>query len=430
MNLSAENERRNHIAYIIEAALEYFISILITDAFIATLLTQNGFSDTATGIVTQLASLAFIAQLFSVFYRKKTGMKRFVTIMHLVNQLMYVTLYMIPGISLPSTVKGALIVVMFLGGHIVANIVSPYKLSWLMSFVPDSTRGRFTANKEIVSLIGGMIFSYVMGSLSDHYNEIGEESTGMLICGVTIFVLSALHLISLLCIKERPAEENEPVPEKVDMWKAVRGTFTNKTLMKVLLVDIIWHFATGISTSFYGVYKINQLGFSLRYVSILSIMYSLSRVLFSRFFGKLADKTSWSRMLTICFTVAAAAFFLNIFTVPSNGKVMFAVYYCTYAVAMAGINSGLMNIIFDYVPSHDKGNGERAAALGIKYAAGGLSAFFAALVGGVILSSIQGAGDMLGSLHVYAQQVLSAIAFVCCAGLVVYMKTVVTKLKK
>ena len=65
MNAASSNSdgrrlRRNRILYDIEALLDYLISILITDAFLATLLTRSGISDSATGIITQLASLGFM----------------------------------------------------------------------------------------------------------------------------------------------------------------------------------------------------------------------------------------------------------------------------------------------------------------------------------------------------------------------------------
>ncbi len=423
-SLTERDLSRNRLAYIIEAALEYFISLMVTDAFLATLLVKAGVSDDQAGIITQLASLALAAQLVSVFFRKRRGMKLWVTVLHLVNQLMYVSLYWISVFDISSGTKVVIFIVMFLGGHIVANIVQPYKLSWLNSFVPANGRGRFTANKEIVSLLGGMTFSFLMGTMVDHFKAVGNERLGFLLSGITVLVLAILHLGSLLLIKDHD-EAEQSVPEHVSFRQAFRSTVTNKTMQKIVLVDIIWHFATGMSISFYGVYKINDLGFTLQFVSILSILSSLSRVAVSRFCGRIADKYSWTKLLTVCFGVAAIAFGLNIFTVPANGKILFAIYSCIYAMSMAGINGGLMNIIFDFVPPE-----EHAGALGIKYTFGGLAGFIAALIGSRILASIQGAGNQLFSLPVYGQQVLSGISCLLALILVLYMKTVIAKIKK
>ncbi len=414
--------KKSRISYIIEAALEYFISILVTDSFLAALLTKSGVNDAATGIITQLASLAFVAQMFSVFVNKTRGLKKFVTILHIINQLMFVLLYLVPVFDIASGVKLVLFVVFFLGGHFISQIVFPYKFSWLMSLMPDKSRGRFSANKEIVSLVGGMAFSFVMGTVSDYYNALGKENISFMICGITIFVLTVLHTVSLVIIKDAP--ETDETVQKESFKTHLKNTFSNKALMKLIAVDVLWHCTTGIAVSFYGIYKINELGFSLQYVSILSIMYSVARVAFSRFFGKYADTHSWANMLFICFWIAAVSFLINVFTVPENGKVMFAIYYCIYAVAMAGINSGLMNIAFDYVKPC-----ERAGAIGIKYAIGGFASFFASIVGGVILTNIQNAQNMIFGIHIYAQQFLSLIAFIICVILSIYMKNVICKIK-
>ncbi len=422
-NLPESTLSRNRGCYIIEAALEYFISILITDSFLALLLTRSGVSDAGAGIITELASFAFSAQLVSVFFKKTQGLKRFVTILHIINQLMFVMLYMIPIFPVSGAVKTALFVVMFLSGQIIANIVSPYKLPWLMSYVPDNKRGRFTANKEIVSLAGGMTFSYIMGSISDHYQHIGKGDVGFLICGVTIFVLAVLHTISLLLVKEEK-HESAQIPH-IRFADAFRGVFKNKTLLKLMLLEIMWHFASKLSIAFYGVYKTGDLGFSMRYIAILSILSSLSRIAFSRLFGTLGDKRSWAWLLKLCFAIAAFSFFINIFTTPSNGKFMFAAYSCIHAISMAGINGGLMNVIFDYVSPE-----ERPSALGVITAVAGMSGFAASLVGSVILSYVQAAGNSLFGIPVYGQQVLSAITFVLCVILVIYVSSVIGKIKK
>ncbi|MBR5527663.1 MAG: MFS transporter [Clostridia bacterium] len=414
----------NRFWYIIEAGVEYLISLLIVDSFLAQLLTGNGVSDSAAGIVTELAAFAFSAQLVSVFFRKTHGMKFFVTMLHLINQIMFVMLYFIPVFKIPSSAKAVLIVIMFLCGHLIANIVSPYKLSWLMSYVPDKKRGKFTANKEIISLIMGTIFSLTMGSVSDHYKAQGKDDVYFSICAVTILVLAVIHMASLLLIKESDEEKKTP-EQHIKFSEALIKTFSNKALTKIILIDVIWQFSSKLSLAYYGVYKIGDLGFTMKYIAVLSLVGSVSRIAFSRFFGKLADKYSWRRMLFICFGIATFSFFINIFTVPSNGKVMFALYSCVHAISMAGINSGLMNIIFDYVPHED-----RAPALGIKSAIGGFVAFFSTFIGGYIIHTVQSAGNKVCGVTVYGQQILSAITFVLCLGLLLYMKLVVGKLDK
>ncbi|NLZ36025.1 MAG: MFS transporter [Clostridiales bacterium] len=427
--LKSDYLARNRFLYIIEAAVEYFIYILVTDAFLATLLTRNGVSDAATGVISQLAALSFLAQLSSVIYKKTKGIKRWITNMHVLNQLMFVSLYLIPLFGFPKWLSVVLFAVMLLGGNIISNIISPFKYSYMMSFVPGNSRGTFTATKEIVSLITGMIFTFVMGAVVDYYHAVGKDNNGFFVCGITILTLSITHLAVMLLIKdpnEDKTSENHGQKEyRINLLTSIKESFTDKIIVKLMLIDIIWNFGVGISIPFYGVYKINELGFSLKYVSILSIMYAISRVTFSKYFGRYADKHSWSRLLIHSFIIASAAFTINVFTVPSNGRWMFAIYYCIYAVSMAGINSGVINIIYDYV---DKDKIHKA--LGIKYAAGGVSSFIASLIGGKILSEIQNNGNKLFGITVYAQQVLTFGALIITITLIIYLIKVINVMPK
>lgn len=101
------------------------------------------------------------------------------------------------------------------------------------------------------------------------------------------------------------------------------------------------------------------------------------------------------------------------------------IYLVLYYISMAGINSGLINIVFDY--ANEK---SRTAVLGIKSAIGGLCGFFATIVGGWILDAVQRNGNKIFGITVYAQQLL---AFITCIGLIliiVYMRKVVHKINR
>lgn len=419
--------KKNQIFYIIEAALEYFVSMLVAGAFLASILVNIGVPDAVTGVISTLTSLGISAQLFAVlFIRPKGSGKKAVTIMHFINQLMFVTLYLVPYVNVPQTVKVTVFVIMFLGGHLIHNCATPFRLSWLMSYVPDKERGKFTANKEIISLLSGIAFAYAMGALIDNYEASGNAETGFILSGITLLVLSVLHLLSLVFIKDDKDNIKESENTNSRSVKEVLGiTILDKNFRKIILLDILWNIGNGLTVAFYSTYQINELGFNLKYVAILTALSSVSRVLFSRPMGKFADKYSWAKMMIICFIMGAAAFFVNIFTMPVNGKILYAVYMILYGAFMAGANSGMMNIVFDYVKTED-----RAYALGVKSALGGIAGFIASLVGAKIVSSVQASGNVFCGMNIYAQQILSFISFVLYMFIVFYVKKVIMKMKK
>ena len=416
--------KSSRTAYIFEAAFEYFVSVIIAGAFLAKLLTKAGISDSLTGIITSFVSLACVAQLFSVMLIRPTKpVKKWVTFLTIVKNFLFVGLYMLPMMEISQGLKTALVVVFILGGQLIANIAVPFKTNWLMSLVDNRDRGKFTATKEIVSLLGGMVFSYTMGAISDHYTDIGNDEMAFVICQITIIVLALLHLAMLIISKE--PEREIVYKDKVKITDMLKSTFGNKTVRRLIYLDVMWASFTYFSRSYFGIYEIKELGFSLTYVSVITIVSSFARIAFSKLFGKLADDTSWAKMMTICFGIAGIGFLVQSFTVPENGKVLYMIYSVLYFISMAGINGGLMNIVFDYT---DETN--RTSVLGIKTAVGGVCGFLATIVGGWLLDYIQKSGNMLFGLNVYAQQVLSFITFAGIVLIVFYMKFVIQKLKK
>ena len=421
MNMNDIKIRRSRFYYIIEAALEYFISILVAGSYLATLTTELGISDGLTGVISSFISLGCLFQLLSVFL-KRPRVKGIVIALSVLNQLLFLLLYLIPLAGGGKQVKIAVFMIAIFLAYLIYNSVHPLKINWLMSLCEDKKRGVFTSQKEIVSLLSGMIFSFATGTMIDHYKAKGEIETAFILCGVTIFVLTVLHTLTMLFSVEIPMESHET--EKKNPLREMLGTLQDRTVVKVTVLFVIWHLATSSATPFYGTYLIKELGFSLQFVSILSIVYSLVRASVSTFWGKYADRNSFASMVRLCLVIAGGGFLVNVFTVPSNGAVFYTVYYALYAVAMGGINSALTNLVFDYVAPETRSN-----ALAVSQAVSGVVGFLTTLVVSGLVTHIQNGGNTLFGIPVYAQQVVSAIAFVFTMTAVVYVTAVIIPVK-
>ena len=413
--------KASRFLYILEATFEYFISILVTGAYLAKVTSAIGVSDSLTGILTSFVSLGCGFQMVAIFIANKRPVKGWVSLLHIVNQTFFALIYVVPFLHLTQAQKIVCFVILLLLGHIINNVVFSPKTNWFMSLVDDHKRGVFTASKEMVSLIGGMIFSFAMGAVIDKFEAAGNVSGAFIVCGVSVFALMLLHTATLLFSKEKPSE----IQEKLPLKKSVGELFKDKNLLKIILISVLWNVVCYAATPFYGTYQIKELGFSMTFVSALSAVYAVIRSAFSKPLGRFADKYSFAKMLNICFLIKLVAFIVNAFTVPSNGKVFFTVYYVLHAVAMAGINSAAINLIYDYADKE-----KRVGALALKSTLAGFAGFFTTLAVSPLVSYIQENGDTFLGLHVYAQQVVSVIAAVLLVGLLIYLNTVVRKIKK
>ena len=420
MNIALKDEyRTSRILYIIEAALEYFVAIAVGTVYLAKITSAIGLPDNITGILTSFVSLGCGFQIIALFLAHKKPVKRWVTVFHVISQLLFSAMYFVPLLPIAREWQIAILVASLLLAQILHNAINSPKINWYMSLVDEDKRGRFTANKEIVSLLGGMAFSYLLGLLMSSLD--GEKAnTGFAICGVIILFLTGLHTLTLVFAKEKPCGETKKIN-----FKEIFSLFKDKTILKVILVFVLWNVASYITTSYMGAYQVNDLGFDTVFASVIIIVGSTARAIVSRPIGKFADKFSFCKMLYICFGIECLAFVSAVFITPSNGSYMYFVYYILYCVGCAGVNSAIINLIYDYVDT-DK----RTGALALVNTAAGFAGFFATLAVSPLVDTMQSNGNKIFGFSLYAQQLLAMISAVVVVGILIYLVLVISKLKK
>ncbi len=403
--------KRSRKLYVIEAGVEYLISILVTGSFLATLTGELGMSDGLTGIVSAIISLGCIFQLCSVVIHRKR-VKRFVVLMSIANQLLFACVYVIPLLSVSGRAKAWMFTAIMFLAYFIYNFAHPKKVDWFMSLINNGERGRFTAVKEMVSLIMGMAFSFGMGLMTDHYRDSGNIRMAFIVSGIVMLGLTVLHMLTMIfSVETQPALLSDKT-----IGDQLRAVASDRKVIRITVVFILWHIATYVTTPFYGTYQINELGFSLTFISLISTVGSIVRIIASFFLGAYADRKSFAAMLRICFAVVCIGFIAMALAVPANGRIMFIIYNLCYGFAMGGINSALTNLVFDHV-SEEK----RADALAISQAFAGTVGFLTTLVTSRLITVIQTNGNTVFGLPLYAQQLTSVLALLFTVGTIVYV---------
>ncbi len=416
--------KRSRNAYKWECAFEYFVSLLVTDAFLAKILTEIGFSPEATGIISSLITLAFLFQLASVFViRKVTNTKVFAILFHSTSQLLFLSLYLIPFMPFAAGVKKPLTVVCLLLAYFGNYMVSSMIFRWGNSFVDPRTRGRFSAGKEIMSLLSGMVVSLGVGYVMDYFGARENLAGSFIFAAIGIFVFCLCDLATLLMIKNdiKPkADKKNSVP----LSAVIRNTLGNKSFRSVVILMILWDVGRYFTMGFLGTYKIEELGFKMSIIQAISIAASLGRALFSKPFGKYTDKRTFAKGVELGLIIAIASFAIGMFSAPGGARWLIAVYTVLYNVCLAGVSGNLVNITYSYVDSD-----YFAEASAIKNSIAGLLGFGASLIGGKILSAVQANGNRIFGVAIYGQQVLFAISTLFMVLALLYTHFVVARQK-
>ena len=405
-------------AYMAQCTIEYFISILVADAFLAKLLTHIGISDSLTGIISSFISFAFLFQLLSIWLVKKIkSTKKTVLVFDTLSQLFFMSIYIIPFLPVSRSVKTVLVMAAILTAYFAKYLIYSIFFKWANSFVEPSNRGEYSAVKEMISLFTGVIFTFAAGFIIDKFEAIGNLDGGFLFIATVMLVLNMCNFISIMRIKNAEANDDG----KHNLKEILQGTIGNKNFRNVVIMTSLWDIGRYASIGFMGTFKTNDLLLSVGTVQIINIAGNIARLIVSKPFGRYSDRTSFAKGFNLALLIIVAGYAVNIFAAP--GRVWCIVFFTVmYSVCFAGTNQNSYNIVYNYVNSD-----YIVSAMSIKNCIGGLLGFLSSLAGGKILSVIQGNGNMFLGMHVYGQQVLSAISLVIILAAFVFNKLVIQK---
>ena len=414
--------RRSRAAYTAQCAVEYFISLLVTDAFLAKLLSYLGISDALTGIISSFITLAFVIQIFSILLvRARIGIKGLVLTLDTLSVFFFMALYLIPFLPVGKEMRTALVVISVLVAYAGKYLITSIYFRWANSYVDPMHRGSFSATKEIISLLGGMIFTAAAGYAVDRFEDAGSREGAFLFLASAILILNIANFITISLIKK-----DDPLPKdakKESLFATVKNIVGNKSFRHVIVMGILWETARYFSVGFMGVYKTKDLMISVFAVQIINIGANLARMAVSRWFGRYSDRHSYARGFELGLWIAAAAFLVNVFTNRSTWFLII-LYTVLFSVSTAGTNQNSFNITYSYVDGK-----YITEAMAIKSCVGGLFGFGASLVAGKILSGVQENGNQLLGIPLYGQQLLSLISFLLVLALILYTRLVIEKQK-
>ena len=414
--------RRARKAYTLQQTLEYFVSLLVTDVFLAKLLSGIGINDSLVGIISSFITLAFVIQLLTVFITSKNqNAKKMVLLFDTIGTACFGFLYLIPFLPVGKTAKTVLFTVAILTAYFCKYLIQNIYFKWANSYVSPGKRAGFSAVKEMISLFSGMLFTILMGYILDTFEAHNNLSGGFLFIAGAILILNICNFISLSLIKKpSPSEGADARPSPRIVFREIFG---NKNFRSVIILTSLWDIARYFSIGFLGIFKTKDLLLSVSLVQVINIIANIARVLVTKPIGVYSDRTSFSKGFKVGLYFAAAAFFINIFTTKSTWFFII-VYTILFNCSTAGTNQNSFNMVYSYVPSK-----YISEAMAVKNCIGGLLGFGASVLGGKLLDIVQSHHNVVLGVHVYGQQILSAISFFLTGITIVFIRKVVEKQK-
>lgn len=408
-----------------ECAFEYYVSLMVTDSLLATLLTKGvGMSDAMAGIVASFLSLAFLLQLLAVpVVRKISNTKRFTVIFHFSSQIFFMLLYLIPFLPFAARFRQILVMLSMLLAYFGNYFVTFSIFNWGNHFVDPRKKATFGAGKEMRSLFTGLIVQLLSGFAVDYFLGRNNIKAAFIFCAASIFVFSLLDLSMLLRMQNViiPKEEIKKGPSFRDVLK---NTLGKKEFRVLLYVTTLYSMSTHATGNFIGTYKTNELSMSLTLIQIVNVLGCLTRFSVSKPFGRFSDKTSYSTGFAYACVIAIASYVVMIVTEPSTWWLVI-VFTLLFHASRAGMQQNLMLISYAYL---DEQFFVEATAL--RYSISGIFGFLISLGCGKLLDFIQAHGNRIFGIHMYGQQLFGVFSLLLITGAMIIDVAVVGRFKK
>lgn len=167
--------RRSRGAYMVQCAIEYMISLLVTDVFLAKLLTSIGISDAISGIISSFIALAFVIQLFSIALMKtKFIIKKMIISFDTLSIFFFMFIFLVPLMPVSQIIKQVLVVIGILVAYAGKYLILSMYFRWANEYVDPCKRAVYSAKKEMLSLFVGMIFTVIVGYIIDEYEKVSN----------------------------------------------------------------------------------------------------------------------------------------------------------------------------------------------------------------------------------------------------------------
>ena len=397
--------RRSRLAYHMECAFAYMGTLLVSDAYLAKVLTAAGLSDDLIGIISTLVSLGSLVGLFSILMMTRLRqLKRTVIVFQTVSGLFFMLTFLVPLLPVSHTVRVLLIFLAIGGGYFCRCLVSTIYYRWANSYVNPAGLGKYSSVKEMISLLSGIVFTLWAGLTMDRFEEAGDLKSAFLLMAGVILLLSLLSFLSLTAIEKDSGESTGRMHRPLsEVWRETMG---NKAFRKIVLITALADVAKYITLGFLGTFKTNDLGMSVGTVQWINTAANLCRFAVSIPFGVYSDHKGYQKGYRLGLLLSVIAFAFSALTTLRTVWMVIP-FTILFNVSLAGTNSNGTNLCYTCVQQDCL-----IQAMAIRTAVCGVSGFLASLAASRVLAAIQAAGNQVLGVPMYGQQFLSAVSAV------------------
>jgi MFS family permease len=261
-----------------------------------------GATNVQIGLMSSIPMLAVVVQLVSAYFVERGASRKKLTILALLCAISgWAVVAMLPAILGKSTpdIKIAALIGLITAIGAFAHISSNARSSWVGDLIPEDMRGLFFGKMTMYAGLIGVFFALAEGKFLDRVKSLGISAFSWL------FVFGMLFgLVSLLLFLPQSDVKLEEDEHDRNLLQHVIETFSNKPLMLLMVVAIVWSLQT-IASPFYATYMLRDLHMPFLGLGVINASGALTMLLSSPSWGQIVSNYG-SRPVLIVTTLALA----------------------------------------------------------------------------------------------------------------------------
>ncbi len=269
--------------------------------------------------------------------------------------------------------------------NILAALGSASWMSWLAALVPPQLRGRYYSVRNIVSNVASLISLPIASFVISNWH--GGTIAGY---GIMLSISILAGLVSLTCqhfmIDINPQKyHNESWQEdhQKNPFSNLIVPFKDRNLIVFLIYFAIWGFAVNLSTPFFNLYMLENLGVDITWVTLFNSLSTGANMLMLLVWGRLSDRVGNRPLLIFAGLAIAITPLFWLLTSLDQIQAQLWIYLLIFHLFLGGtwaaIDLGTNNIQIGIAPSQ-----HHATFFAVASAVAGVGSALGTTVGGTL----------------------------------------------
>ena len=269
--------------------------------------------------------------------------------------------------------------------NILAALGSASWMSWLAALVPPQLRGRYYSVRNIVSNVASLISLPIASFVISNWQ--GGTIAGY---GIVLSMSVLAGLVSLTC--QHFMIDINPQKYHNESWQEDRQKnpfsnlivpFKDRNLIIFLIYFAIWGFAVNLSTPFFNLYMLENLGVNITWVTLFNSLSNGANMLMLLVWGRLSDRFGNRPLLIFAGLAIAITPLFWLLTSLDQIQAQLWIYLLIFHLFLGGtwaaIDLGTNNIQIGIAPSQ-----HHATFFAIASAVAGVGSALGTTVGGTL----------------------------------------------